>query len=330
MSEGDREQTFIYNGRYPDRLDKVICAFLSEKRPDQKWSRSQIKQWIEAGLVSVDGKTEEKAGAVTKPGAAIAFSVPPSTTELTPYEFPLDIVFEDDELIVINKPAGISMHPGAGNYEKTLANALAAHFTTEMKGIRPGIVHRLDKDTTGLVAAVKTVAAHAALARQFASREAGRRYIALVLSTPRAKRAIDTAESGTIEGNIGRHPVRRQEFAVVGPENGKGAVTHWKALERMPHASLLEVKIATGRTHQIRVHMAHMNCPVIGDPVYGDFSPLPASLKQAAASFGRQALHAAYLEFAHPRTGERMSFEQGMPEDMEALVERFRRAEGHI
>lgn len=325
MSEADRNEIFTYSGQYPDRLDKVICAFLSETRPDQKWTRSQIKQWIEAGSVTVDGNTEEKAGAVTKPGVTISFAIPAAAEELTPYEFPLDIVYEDEEVIVLNKPAGISMHPGAGNYEKTVANALAAHFKTEMKGLRPGIVHRLDKDTTGLVVAVKSVAAHAAVARQFASREAGRRYLALVLSTPRAKRAVDTAESGTIEGNIGRHTVHRQEFAVVGPEHGKPAVTHWKALERMPHASLLEVRIATGRTHQIRVHMAHVNCPVIGDPVYGDFSPLPAALKQAAASFGRQALHAAYLEFAHPKTGERMLFEREMPEDMAALVERFRR-----
>ena len=329
MENAEGEFQFTWEGMHEQRLDKVICFYLSGILPDQRWTRSQIKQWIEAGRVSVDGRREEKAGAGTKPGAVVCFTMPSAVADLEPYEFNLEVVYEDSHLIVLNKPAGISMHPGAGNPDRTLANALVAHFLANGEGgltggIRPGIVHRLDKETTGLVVAAKKVEAHASLSAQFASREAGRRYTALVLSTPRAKRPVDMAAEGTIEGNIGRHPAERKMFSVV-EGSGKKAVTHWTALERMGHASLLEVRIATGRTHQIRVHMAHVGSPVIGDPVYGEFSSLPAVLRQAAQSFGRQALHASRLEFTHPGSGERMTFSADVPGDMAALVEKFRK-----
>ena len=320
---------FVYQGASMQRLDKAVCAELGAQGAHGRWTRSQVKHWVEGGRVSVDGCVETKAGFAIKGGSVIEVSIPPLATDLAPCEMPLDIIFEDAHVIVINKAPGVVMHPGAGNPDQTLANALVAHFTkaggNPFDGIRPGIVHRIDKDTTGLVVVAKTIEAHAALAAQFASREAGRRYHALVLSTPRGKRLVDRTDSGTIEGNIGRHPSERQRFAVVEAAQGKAAMTHWRVLERMPYASLLEVKIATGRTHQIRVHMSHAGSPVIGDRTYGDFSALPAPLKAAATSFGRQALHAAALEFTHPASGQRVEFRCEAPQDMQDLIARFRR-----
>lgn len=330
MSSGERKVSFVMQGEKAGRLDQIICRNLeSSGGGEGHWTRSQVKHWIESGRVLVGGAAEKKAGTLVRPGMLIEFSIPPETTELAPYEFLLDIVHEDDEILVINKPAGILMHPGAGNRDKTIANAIVAHCSREkeglpFKGIRPGIVHRLDKDTTGLVVIAKTLQAHAVLSRQFATREASRTYLALVLSTPRAKRATDTSESGVIDAPIGRHATKRRLFTVV-ETGGKRAVTRWKALERMIYASLLEVRIDTGRTHQIRVHMSHVGSPVIGDQVYGDFSSLPASLKAAAAAFGRQALHAAGLRFVHPASGEAIDFSCPPPADFLELLERFRK-----
>lgn len=321
--------SFKFNGPDGTRLDKAVLEFIEKSPAEKQWTRSQIKHWIEAGKIIVNGYAETKAGFLLKKGAVLSFSIPQESSQLTPYEMPLDIIFEDASLIVINKAAGISMHPGAGNPDCTIANAIVAHLATQgipvIEGQRPGIVHRLDKDTTGLIVVAKTVQVHSALAAQFASREAGRCYIALVLSTPRAKRQLDVSESGTIEGAIGRHSSKRQLFSVV-LSGGKSAITHWRALERMNYASLVEVRISTGRTHQIRVHMAHVGSPVIGDRVYGDFSPLPPGLKKAANSFGRQALHAATLEFTHPMTTERMLFNTDIPADFKDLIEKFRKS----
>jgi len=328
MSLEKKRISFVFEDADGERLDKVLCSYFEKDKKEEQWSRSQIKQWIEDGSVEVNGTRQPKAGFWLKPGSLIEFNIPGRETTLRPYEVPLDIIFEDDMLIVINKGAGFSMHPGAGNQDKTLANAIVAHLSSQgtkpLEGQRPGIVHRLDKDTTGLVVVAKTIQAHAFLAQQFATREASRRYLALVLSTPRAKRLVDRSESGSIEGNIGRHPSQRKLFSVL-DSGGKAAVTHWKVIERMPYASLLEVRIATGRTHQIRVHMAHHGSPVIGDPVYGDFSALPPRLKQAASAFGRQCLHAASLEFKHPRTLERMNFQVDAPDDFKILLEKFRK-----
>ncbi|NMC64157.1 MAG: RluA family pseudouridine synthase [SAR324 cluster bacterium] len=328
MSLNKKQISFIYENAEGERLDKVLCSYFEKGNEEESWTRSQIKQWIENGSVYVNGEPQSKAGFLLKPGARIEFEIAVSESSLRPYEVPLDIIFEDEALLVINKGPGLSMHPGAGNHYKTLANAIVAHLSSQgtkpLEGQRPGIVHRLDKDTTGLVVVAKTIQAHAFLAKQFATREASRRYLALVLSTPRAKRLVDRSESGSMEGNIGRHPSQRKIFSVL-ESGGKAAITHWKVIERMLYASLLEVKIATGRTHQIRVHMAHYGSPVIGDPVYGDFSALPTRLKQIARVFGRQCLHAAYLEFKHPKTLEFVNFHAEAPDDFKALLDKFRK-----
>ena len=327
MSSDTEVISFEYDGCRPERLDRVVCAWLEAHPSDIEWTRSQVKNWIEKGNVKVTSVVVNKAGALIRRGAMVDLEVPLPVLELRPYEFDLDIVFEDESLIVINKPAGISMHPGAGEHEKTIANALVAHIGSGEglpgDAFRPGIVHRLDKDTTGLVVIAKTLRSHNSLAAQFSSRAAGRRYHALVMSTPRGRRSVDLQDEGNIETLIGRHPTKRTLFAVV-ENNGKRAHTRWKVIERMNYAVLLELKLETGRTHQIRVHMSHLGSPVLGDRAYGDFSALPAQLRASAGNFGRQALHAAKLEFRHPVSDEVMEFVLDEPEDMKLLNERFR------
>jgi len=242
----------------------------------------------------------------------------------------LEVLHEDESLLVINKPAGLTMHPGAGNRAHTLVNALVAHFgagsTPELfsSGVtgRPGIVHRLDRDTTGLVVVAKTAHALHSLSRQFATRTVGRAYCALVLSTPRGLRAVNTVDGGTIDRPIGRHPTKRTLMAIAA--EGRRAVTHWRVLERFAYGTLIEARLETGRTHQIRVHFDSLGCPVIGDKTYGDFSPLPQTLRRAAERFGRQALHAQVLEFDHPVSHKRLAFSGEPPSDFAALLEAFR------
>ncbi|RIL07327.1 MAG: RNA pseudouridine synthase, partial [Proteobacteria bacterium] len=230
--------------------------------------------------------------------------------------------------------AGLTVHPGAGNRGSTLVNALAAHFQqrraempeTVAKGFpakeRAGLVHRLDRDTTGLMVVAKTVSAHNGLAVQFAKRSAERAYLALVFSTPRARRIINTQDAGSVEGNLARHPQKRKEMSVA-REGGRRAVTNWRVLRRMPYGCLVECRLETGRTHQIRVHMNHIGSPVIGDRVYGDFQGLPVELRREQEKFGRQALHSAVLGFIHPDTGKKMRFESNPPADMQRLIEVF-------
>jgi 23S rRNA pseudouridine1911/1915/1917 synthase len=245
--------------------------------------------------------------------------------QLEPFEFPLQILFEDADLLVINKPAGISMHPGAGNRAHTIANAVVQHVGVKQRAVgegdRPGIVHRLDKDTTGVVVIAKSTPVHAALAAQFAERSIDRSYRALVFTTPRAKRPVQSSDHGEISGPIGRHPTKRTLMAISA--KGKEAVTEWKVLERFTYGTLLECRLQTGRTHQIRVHMESIGCPVIGDSTYGDFSNLPPQLREAAEAFGRQALHAATLSFTHPSSGERLSFTAPLPDDFQKLLDAF-------
>lgn len=320
----DKPHTIQYEG--PEaRLDKIIVENLAETL---MCSRSQVEKWIEQGSVSVNGKVVVKPAFKVSSGSSLEVRVSaPQQTHLAPLEFPLDILFEDKDLIVINKPAGISMHPGAGNPERTIANAVVHHVGKKQLKVgeadRPGIVHRLDKDTTGVVVIAKSTPVHAALQKQFAERSVNRSYTALVYSTPRAVRAIQTSEHGEVSAPIGRHPTNRKMMAVV--EHGRPATTQWKVLERFAHGTLVECTLKTGRTHQIRVHMNSINSPVIGDQSYGDFSNLPKSLKEAASDFGRQALHAATLAFTHPLTKERLSFSAPLPPDFQALVELFRR-----
>lgn len=313
---------FTYAGD-PQRLDKVLVAELGS---DLRCSRSQVEKWIEQGGVSVNARVVTKASWRVSDGDVIEVQAPvdPQTT-LTPFQFKLEILFEDAELLVIDKPAGLSVHPGAGNRDQTLANAVVAHVGASQLSVgesnRPGIVHRLDKDTTGVLVIAKTAAAHAALARQFADRSIERAYRALVFTTPRAKRPVQMADEGEIAAPIGRHPSKRTLMAVV--EHGKPAVTRWRVVERFSYGTLLECRLRTGRTHQIRVHLHSLGCPVVGDRTYGDFASLPTKLREAADTFGRQALHAYTLGFEHPTTRERLSFTAPLPKDFSELLAEF-------
>jgi 23S rRNA pseudouridine1911/1915/1917 synthase len=306
------------------RLDKIIVEHLA---PTLMCSRSQVERWIEDGAVSVNGKVVVKPAWKVGAGSYIEVRVvAEDATHLKPLELPLEILFEDKHLIVINKPAGISMHPGAGNDTHTIANAVVYHVGKKQLSVgesdRPGIVHRLDKDTTGVVMIAKSTPVLAALSHQFAERSVGRSYHALVYSTPRAVRAIQASEHGEVTAPIGRHPTNRKIMAVV--EHGRPATTVWRVLARFPHGTLVECTLKTGRTHQIRVHMNSIGSPVIGDPAYGDFSNLPKPLRDAAGVLGRQALHAATLSFTHPITKERLSFSAQLPQDFEDLLKVFR------
>lgn len=309
------------------RLDKIVVEHLS---PGLMCSRSQVERWIEEGSVSVDGKVIKKPAFKVGDGSRIEVRVSPeSASHLQPLEFSLEVLWEDQHLLVLNKPSGISMHPGAGNDTHTIANAVVHHVGKKQLTVgeadRPGIVHRLDKDTTGVVVVAKSTPVHAALSRQFAERTVGRSYQALVYSTPRAVRTIQASDQGEVTAPIGRHPTNRKMMAIV--EHGRPATTEWRVLERFPHGTLVECTLKTGRTHQIRVHMNSIGSPVIGDRVYGDFSNLPKPLRVAADAFARQALHAATLSFTHPITKERLAFSAPLPSDLEELVRVFRERE---
>jgi 23S rRNA pseudouridine1911/1915/1917 synthase len=317
---------FLHAGA-EERLDKIISARLSDQAKAP--TRSQVKAAIERGEVRVNGFVVLKAGALVKTGSQVSISLPEEVSDrIVPYAFKLSVLYEDDEVVVIDKPAGISMHPGAGNASTTIVNALAAHFGPEQpelfrEGVRPGIVHRLDKDTTGVVVVAKTSFSLARLAAQFARRTVGRTYRAVVFSTPRQQREIGRNDSGRIESLIGRSVRDRKKFAVL-EVGGKKAITNWTVVERLGFAISLDVVLGTGRTHQIRVHMASIGSPIIGDKVYGDCSGLPMALQEAAETFGRQALHARSLEFVHPTLLKRLSFESALPSDLEGLIEAFR------
>ncbi len=308
----------------PDRLDRVVQRELATSRA---CSRSQVERLIESGSVRVNGKIVSKPAFRVESGAVIEVVVSESRpTELAPYTLPLSVMYEDEHLLVVDKPAGLSMHPGAGNRDRTLANALVSHIGAQQREVgssdRPGIVHRLDKDTTGVVVIAKSTPVHAHLAQQFAQRSIERRYTALVFTTPRARRPVQVAEQGEVRGAIGRHPTRRMLMAIT--ETGKPAVTEWQVLDRFVYGTLVACRLQTGRTHQIRVHMSSQGCPIIGDKTYGDFSNLPRVLRDAAESFGRQALHASTLAFTHPLTGVRLSFESPLPADFVRLLAVFR------
>jgi 23S rRNA pseudouridine1911/1915/1917 synthase len=328
----DTREVTIEADAGPARLD----AALARRLPDL--SRSRLKALIEDGRVTIDGRTVDDPSRRVNAGAVIHLSVPPPReADPQPEDIPLQILFEDDHLIVIDKPAGLVVHPGAGNWTGTLVNALLHHCGTSLSGIggvaRPGIVHRLDKDTTGVLVVAKTDQAHKALSEQFADhgREGPleRAYHAVVWGVPKLR-------SGTVTTQIGRDAHNREQMKVL-RSGGREAITHYDVLERFgpaddPIASLVECRLETGRTHQIRVHMAHLGHPVIGDEVYGagfrskilrlaKLSPEAADLAKA---LGRQALHARLLAFAHPRTRRHMSFESPLPEDMAKLLALFR------
>lgn len=301
------------------RLDRVLAA----RHP--VLSRSRLKALIEDGRVSADGETITEPSYRVKPGQTFVTAVPePEPCEPEGQAIPLAILYEDADVIVIDKPAGLVVHPAPGNPDLTLVNALIAHCGESLSGIggvrRPGIVHRLDKDTSGVMVAAKSDNAHRSLTRQFEAKTAERAYLAVVWGVP-------VPASGRVEGNIGRDPRNRQRMAVVGAGKGKPAATNYRVVARFgDRASLVECRLETGRTHQVRVHMSHIGHPLVGDPLYGRTSRgrikgLADSVVAAVRSFSRQALHARLLGFDHPLTGERLRFESSLPEDMKDLCE---------
>lgn len=297
-----------------ERLDKWLAAQTAAL------SRSRIQQLIEQGELACDGAPCTSAKTKVKAGQEYTLTIPePAPTHMVAQEIPLDIIYEDEDLLVINKAAGMTVHPGAGTPDGTLVNALLAHCGDTLSGIggvqRPGIVHRIDKDTTGLMVVAKHDVAHRFLAAQLEDRSLSRTYQAICWGVP-------SPTSGTITGDIGRHPKHRQKMAVV-EKNGKPATTHYKVLGAYQNlASLIECKLESGRTHQIRVHCQHLGHPLLGDSVYTKrmkISMLPASLREALDGFSRQALHAAQIRFIHPSTQQECQFEAPMPADMLGL-----------
>ena len=295
-----------------ERVDKVLAAALGDV------SRNRIKALMEAGLVTSGGRTIDNPSGRVKHGQSFDVLLPPPVAaEPVPQAIALDIVHEDDAVIVIDKPAGMVVHPAAGNRDGTLVNALLAHCAAGLSGIggvaRPGIVHRLDKDTSGLMVVAKTDQAHAALSAQFADRTLSRTYLAVVWSVPRPS-------SGRIDAPIGRSSRNRKKMAVVA--RGKSAQTDYRVLQAFgTTASLVECTLATGRTHQIRVHMASIGHPLIGDPLYGGRSARGSQAPADLRRFPRQALHAARLTFRHPLSNRMVSFESRLSIDIKSLID---------
>ena len=286
------------------RIDKALSQELTD------YSRSQIQQWLKEDLVTVNGEVV-KANYKTKAQDQVVISIPePTTLELTPEDIPLEIVYEDEDVAVVNKPQGMVVHPSAGHPNGTLVNALLFHMkdlSSINDVIRPGIVHRIDKDTSGLLMIAKNDFAHESLAKQLKEKTSLRKYVALV-------HGVIPHEKGIIEAPIGRSKTDRKMQAVI--EEGKPAVTHFQVLERFAEFTLVELQLETGRTHQIRVHMKYIGYPLAGDPVYGP--------KKTLKGHG-QFLHAQVLGFEHPRTGEFLTFEAPIPEIFQKTLEKLRK-----
>ncbi len=317
------------------RLDRYLAQ--KSEIAGEALSRTRLQGLIEEGKVLINGRIAKDGKTKVRAGFAITIDVPEAApAEPMGENIPLNVIYEDDELIVIDKPAGLVVHPASGHETGTLVNALIAHCGESLSGIggvrRPGIVHRIDKDTTGLLVIAKTDAAHQGLAALFADHgltlPLEREYRAIVWGVPSRAR-------GTVDAPLGRHATHREKQSVVSPDRGRNAVTHWELQERFlgkegaPAAALLTCRLETGRTHQIRVHLAHIAHPLLGDPFYGTgFRTKAANLTEPARDalnmLGRQALHAARLGFEHPVTGEWMEFESEPPEDMQKLLAALR------
>ena len=285
-----------------ERLD----AFLARSVPDL--SRSAAQKLIEDGQVSRNGKPGKKNDKLNV-GDAVSYEIPePKAVDIAPKEMPLDIVYEDDDLLVINKPKGLVVHPAAGHSDDTLVNGLLYALGDDLSGIngelRPGIVHRIDKDTSGLLAVAKNDLAHTMLASQLKDHSMARTYEAIVCG-------VLKEDSGTVDAPIGRHPSDRKKMCVT-QRNSKSAVTHWEVIRRYRGYTHIRCKLETGRTHQIRVHMAYIGHPILGDTVYGSKKPVPG--------LQRQCLHAVGLRFLHPRTGEMVELHCGLPEEFRAQL----------
>jgi 23S rRNA pseudouridine1911/1915/1917 synthase len=295
------------------RLDQA----LSELFPD--FSRSRLQTWIKTGAAVVDGAVLPPKHRILGGETVVLRAEAEAATTVASQDIPLHIVHEDESVLIVDKPAGLVVHPAAGHPDGTLQNALL-HHAPELAGIpRCGIVHRIDKDTSGLLMAARTLKAHKSLVDQLQARRVHREYLALVQGAVIA--------GGTVDEPIGRHPADRKRFAVR--ESGKPAVTHYRVAERFPRHTLLRVKLETGRTHQIRVHMAHLRHPLVGDPVYGGRLRMPAGASEALGDalrrFQRQALHAEALGLVHPETGESLEWHSPLPADFEGLLDALRR-----
>jgi 23S rRNA pseudouridine1911/1915/1917 synthase len=303
-----------------DQAGSRLDRFLADRLPEL--SRARLQALIEAGQVLVDGRAA-KASARLKPGQAVSVQVPePEPARPLPEDIPLPVVHEDEHLLVLDKPAGLAVHPGAGRSSGTLVNALL-HRVRDLSGVggvlRPGIVHRLDRGTSGLMVVAKDDATHRALARQFAERTVEKEYLALVLGVP-------ARPAGVIDAAIGRDPVHRKKMSLRAPR-GRAARTSYQVLEALDGAALLRLRIHTGRTHQIRVHLAGLGHPVAGDATYGGGrtpSSRRAASRQALGALARPALHAARLAFDHPASGRRMAFESPLPADLQLTLDALR------
>jgi 23S rRNA pseudouridine1911/1915/1917 synthase len=292
------------------RLDRALAAAVPSL------SRERLKVLTKSGALTREGKALRDPAIKVKGDERFTLAVPdPTPAHNEPQEIPLPIVYEDEHLLVVDKPAGLVVHPAAGNYDGTLVNALLHHCGDSLSGIggvaRPGIVHRIDKDTSGLLVVAKHDKAHEGLAKQFADHSIDRRYLAIVSGVPRLAGDV-------VDAPLARSAQNRKKIAIVKEGRGKRAVTHWKRLEILKDAALVECTLETGRTHQVRVHMASIGHPLLGDPVYGRGKSVHRDLLNQL-DFKRQALHAAHLGFIHPVTKGRLSFDSALPSDMQEL-----------
>lgn len=296
--------TIVFEGEKGERLDR----FLTDSLPD--YSRSRLQSFIKDQRVHVDGSPAKKMGQPLEPGQTVTIFVPAAKeTGLVPEDIPLDILYEDEQSIVINKPAGMVVHPAVGHETGTLVHAVLAHCD-DLKGfggeIRPGVVHRLDRDTSGIIVMAKNEKAHIFLQEQFKSRSINKRYLALVDGAP-------PTPSGRVEAPIGRDPIRRQQMAILTPEKGREAITEYSTRQSFPKHTLIEAHPLTGRTHQIRVHMAFLKCPVVGDVLYGR--------RKQSIPLNRHFLHAWRLTILLPGHNEPMTFEAPLPEELQIILD---------
>ena len=312
MTEYSREQ-LIPPELAGQRLDMALARMFPE------YSRTRLKDWVSQGLVTVDVRAMRPRDAVAGGERVVLNAEPEQRVTSGPEAMELAIVFEDDDLLVLDKPPGLVVHPGAGNLRGTLMNGILHRWPSLETLPRAGIVHRLDKDTSGLLLVAKTLESHTRLVRQMGQREISRGYLAVC-------NGVLTA-GGTIDAPIARHPVDRRRMAVR--SNGKPAVTHYRGLQRFAAHTYIKVELESGRTHQIRVHFAHIGHALLGDPVYGGRLAIPpggdAAVTSVLREFRRQALHARKLAFDHPRTGDALEFERPPPADFEAMIETLRR-----
>jgi len=294
-----------------ERLDRVVADLCPQ------FSRSQLQKWIKSGDIQLNQSPANVRDKLSVDDVITVVPVKQAKITDLPEAIDLNIIYEDEHLLVLNKPAGLVVHPGAGNQNGTLVNGLLAHNVEQKNLPRAGIVHRLDKDTTGLMMVAKTLESHNALVNQLQQREVKREYLALV--------SKDVIAGDTIEANIGRHPRDRKKMTVHTSGGGKTAITHYRVEQRLLNHTLLRVNLETGRTHQIRVHLSWKHMPIVGDRVYGGRTKVPANIDEALRTqlqrFNRQALHATRLTMQHPHTNETMSWEVGLPKDMQILID---------